>query len=391
MQKVSYTTCHPRNPLWFPLRVLGCPSEFSRLSHPLRDRFHSFIRAEVCSVLRESDSRYRITELAENEIGRELFIEFIDSHRDRLEEALSNSLPLSSVVGTDLFNQALEYAVFPGGKRLRVYLTFVASLLGGASDEQALKLSCAVEFIHTSSIILDDLPAMDDADLRRNRSTLHLVFGEGHAILAAVALLNQAYALFASSVPGTAPADRLQELIKEVTRRIGGVGMIAGQAAELLSSGRRADDAVLDSCELKTTALMRLMMVAGGIASGSAAADLEALATYGECLGRAYQIYDDLDDATGDRQSTGKSVRQDSRHRRPHTVDVMDSDESRRLAAGFVKRGTDALLRFGDRYEANLLRSAAGYVVGRFNSAVRAAEPIIPEARDPASSAELHP
>jgi len=327
-------------------------------------------------------------DLIQKETGLEPFIEFIDSHRDRLEEALGKWLPVSPIFGTDRFNQALQYAVFPGGKRLRAYLTLVASLLGGVSDEQALKLSCAVEFIHTSSIILDDLPSMDDADLRRTRPALHLVFGEGLAVLVAVALLNQAYALFASSVQAVAPSERVLKLMKEATQCIGSEGMIAGQAAELLSSGVRADDLVLYSRELKTTALMRLMMVAGGIVSGSSDADLEALATYGECLGKAYQIYDDLADVTGDRQSTGKSVGQDSRHHRPSIIKGLDREESRKLATGIIESGKDALIRFGDRNEANLLRSAAGYIVGCFNPATFSSERAVQVARDQGTDAE---
>jgi geranylgeranyl diphosphate synthase type II len=327
-------------------------------------------------------------DLIQAETGLELFIEFIDSHRGRLEEALGKRLPVSSIFGTDRFNQALQYAVFPGGKRLRAYLTHVASLLGGVSYEQALKLSCAVEFIHTSSIILDDLPSMDDADLRRSRPALHLVFGEGLGVLVAVALLNQAYALFASSVQGGTPAERVQKLMNEATQCIGSEGMIAGQAAELLSSGVRVDDLVLYSRELKTTALMRLMMVAGGIVSGASDADLEALATYGECLGKAYQIYDDLADVTGDRESTGKSVGQDSRHRRPSIIKGLDREESRKLATGIVEAGKDALIRFGDRNEANLLRSAAGYIVGCFNLAILPSEPAVQIAREQGTDAE---
>lgn len=303
--------------------------------------------------------------LQQKEIGIDLFIEFIDSHRDRLEEALNHWLPVSLISGADHFNQALKYAVFPGGKRLRPYLTFIASLLGGASDEQAMRLSCAIEFIHTSSIILDDLPAMDDADLRRNRPALHLVFGEDAALLVTVALLNQAYALFAGSVRWDERAERLQELINEAARQIGCAGMIAGQAAELLYSGMRADDSILSSRELKTTALMRLMMVAGGIVAGASVADRTALTTFGECLGKAYQIYDDLADTFGKCQSTGKSTGQDSRHRRPTLVDELDNEEVREVARGIVESGKDALIRFGDRHEANLLRAAADFIVGR--------------------------
>jgi len=133
---------------------------------------------------------------------------------------------------------------------------------------------------------------------------------------------------------------------------------------------------------------MRLMMVAGGIVSGSSDADLDALATYGECLGKAYQIYDDLADAMGDRESTGKSVGQDSRHRRPSIIKGLDREESRKLATGIIEAGKDALLRFGDRNEANLLRSAAGYIVGCFNPATFSSERAVQVARDQGTDAE---
>ena len=143
-----------------------------------------------------------------NPPGLELFAGFAASRRSDIEVALREYLPTSSVAGTDRFNQALEYVVFPGGKRLRMYLTLVASLLGGAPEETGLKLACAIEFIHTSSITLDDLPAMDDANLRRNRRVVHLEFGEGASILVAISLLNQAYVLFSEAVPVDAPANR---------------------------------------------------------------------------------------------------------------------------------------------------------------------------------------
>jgi geranylgeranyl pyrophosphate synthase len=316
------------------------------------------------------------------------FVEFIDSHQEGIEVALRTWLPISPLVGTERFNKAVDYAVFPGGKRLRAYLTFVASLLGGVTAEQALKLSCAVEFIHTSSIVLDDLPSMDDGDLRRSRPALHVAFGEADAILVALALLNQSYALFADSVPRTAPAETLQHLLKEVTERIGSFGMIAGQSAELLASSWHGDESISQSCALKTTGLMRLMMVAGGTVSGSSAADLEALATFGECLGKAYQIYDDLADANGDRQSTGKCVRQDFRHNRASVIRGLDLEDSRNLANGIMEAGTDALLRFGDRAETRLLKSAAAFIVDRLNKSSFSLSPAVQSTRAQGVSVE---
>ena len=316
-----------------------------------------------------------MTDLAQTEIGLEPFIEFIDSHRGPLEGALSNCLPISSIVGTDRFNQALEYAVFPGGKRLRPHLTLIGSRLVGASDEQAFMLSSAVEFIHTSSLILDDLPVMDDAELRRNRPALHIAFGEDIAVLVAVALLNQSYALLACSAQNSAQTERLPRLIREAVGCIGHAGMIAGQAADLALSGPEGDNSAVSTRALKTTALMRLVMVAGGIISGASDEDIAALATYGERLGQAYQIYDDLADTIGDHQSTGKSVGQDLRHLRPTAVRRLSHSEVRELATQVVESGKDALARFGDQPDAQLLRSAADYIVAGFNPADASLEP----------------
>jgi geranylgeranyl pyrophosphate synthase len=145
--------------------------------------------------------------------------------------------------------------------------------------------------------------------------------------------------------------------------------MIAGQAAELTLSGTPADESVLSSRELKTTGLMRLMMVAGAIISGATETKTNALATYGECLGKAYQIYDDLADRLGSHQQTGKSVGQDLRHRRPTALIGLSDEETRVLAAGIMQTGKDALAPFGNRPEAELLRSAADQIVAGFNPA----------------------
>ena len=129
----------------------------------------------------------------------ERFARFVASERERIEAALRRALPLSALSGAARLNGAREYAVFPGGKRLRPALALLASRLAGATPKQGLTAACAVEFLHTSSLILDDLPSMDDADVRRGRPALHLVYGEGVAVLAAVGVLNQADALLAEA------------------------------------------------------------------------------------------------------------------------------------------------------------------------------------------------
>ena len=290
------------------------------------------------------------------------FREFVASHRPRIEEALAGWLPLSTAAGTERFNEALRYAVFPGGKRLRPLLTILGARLGGASDAQSLTLACAVEFIHTSSLVLDDLPSMDDADERRGRPALHLVYGEGLALLTAIALLNQSYALFAATASDAGQAARLPALIREAAGCIGHAGMTAGQAAELALSGETDGRSAPASRDLKTTGLMRLMMVAGAVVSGAPESEVGALAAFGEALGRAYQIYDDMADTLGDREATGKSAGQDLRHLRPTVVEGLSYEEVCRLAAGVLESGKAALAPFGDRPGAWLLREAADHI-----------------------------
>lgn len=296
-----------------------------------------------------------------------LFAEFMDTSRHPLEEALNKWLPIGSALGTSRFNESLRYAVFPGGKRLRPYLTLIASAIGGASQRQSLNLACAIEFIHTSSIILDDLPGMDNAETRRNRPALHLLFGEGLAVLVAVALLNQSFALFAHAGSG-AEDSKVEMLIKEATNSIGSNGMIAGQVVDLEFSGLQIHDRDLGTRELKTTSLMRLMMTSGALISGAPESDIIALGTFGECLGKGYQIFDDLTDVIDDSHPVGKRVAQDSRHLHATCVKDLDNESSKRRAIELIGHGMSVLFEtFGDKPESRLLEQAANYVVRGFN------------------------
>src|SRR5215475_5952635 len=153
---------------------------------------------------------------------------FITHHQPMIEAALEQSLPLSAQRGAERLNEALRAAVFPGGKRWRPILTLLGTMAGGGDAQSSAPIACAIEFLHTSSLILDDLPSMDDARLRRGRAALHLIYGEGLAMLAALALLNRAYEFLARC--GEARASRL---IAETARCVGTDGMIGGQAADL--------------------------------------------------------------------------------------------------------------------------------------------------------------
>lgn len=287
-------------------------------------------------------------------------MKFVGSERDPVEAALRRSLPVSTLTGATRLNEALTYAVFPGGKRLRPALALLASRLAGASRTQALGVACAVEFLHTSSLILDDLPSMDDADVRRKRPSLHLVYGEGVAVLAAVALLNQSYALLSDA----AGADGGALLLREAARCVGSDGMVGGQVVDLETRAAAADEEALACRDMKTVALMRLMMTAGALACGADTAETLTLAHFGECFGRAYQVCDDVWDETGAGEVTGKPARQDARHRRANAVTGFGAEGARLFARRLIARGVARLHeQFGPREEVTLLSDAAYYVL----------------------------
>jgi geranylgeranyl diphosphate synthase type II len=226
-----------------------------------------------------------------------------------IESALLRHLPQCRTLAAKPLDEALHYAVFPGGKRLRPILAIMGARIFSDDPQPALGAACAVEFIHSSSLIFDDLPCMDDAALRRGLPVVHKVFGEEVAMLAGIALLNQSYAIF-----GKVPA-----LIAEATWCIGTEGMIGGQALDLTRHNGDDQSLIERSRNLaernrKTSAMMRLALTAGALALGVSPEDVAPLGRAGQSLGEAYQIGDDLLDA---HSSSGKTAGQDKRHQRP--------------------------------------------------------------------------
>ncbi|HZI18518.1 MAG TPA: polyprenyl synthetase family protein [Pyrinomonadaceae bacterium] len=312
--------------------------------------------ARTAGAVEESAPRV-VKEAAEGLSG------YLLRERGAIDDALRACLPTSSLADARRLNEAVEYAVFPGGKRLRPALALLASNLAGAARAQSLRVACAVEFLHSSSLVLDDLPAMDDADMRRSRRALHLVFGEGAAVLASVALLNRAYELLAAAARGRGAA---AALVAEAARCVGADGMVGGQAVDLEARAGAAGPDALACRDLKTVALMRLMMTAGALARGAPEEDASALADFGECFGRAYQVCDDLLDEAGGPEATGKPSRQDERHARASAVSTLGGDVARRLASELIERGRSRLAeRFGPRAEVGLLSEAAELVLNR--------------------------
>jgi geranylgeranyl diphosphate synthase type II len=257
---------------------------------------------------------------------------------------------------------AVEDSLFAPAKRLRPVLALLVADLFGGSPSAVLPAGCAVEMAHTASLILDDLPAMDDAAARRGRPACHVAHGEANAILAAFALLNRAYAILAEGWAGAPSAATRAALASDLARAVGTDGMIAGQARDLSMTGRPLDFATLEFIHSrKTGALFTASAALGAAAAGASAAETAAVVGYAKNLGLAFQVVDDLIDATGGADEAGKDVGQDKG--KTTFVSFSGIDGARQLAEELIQASQDALAVFGPR--AQPLRDLARYVVIR--------------------------
>lgn len=229
--------------------------------------------------------------------------QYVEKHRAEIEKSLREFLPLAPPKIETRFNEAVEYALFSGGKRLRPVLTLLGAELFGGKPEQIIPAAIAGEYIHTSSLIFDDLPAMDNAAERRGKESLHEKFGEGLAILVAIGFLNQAYGLIFVNQQNN--LERAVAAHTEIVECVGAAGMIGGQSVDLaLAKGTEFQNVSQSDFEsvrnLKTSALMRLSLKVGAILAGANDFELNKLSRFAELLGDAYQLSDDLIDLEED-------------------------------------------------------------------------------------------
>ncbi len=255
---------------------------------------------------------------------------YIEEKRALVDEWLRRYLPPVEGSRTRL-EEAMRYSVEAGGKRLRPVLCMAAAESVGGRSERALPVACALEMIHTYSLIHDDLPAMDDDALRRGVPTNHTVYGEAVAILAGDALLTDAFYVMAHyGLEAGLAAEVVAAVVADIARAAGSAGMVGGQALDLVLSGARAS---LDEVErvhlLKTAALMEGALVAGGRVGGASEGELGVLRSYGRALGLAFQIVDDLLDIEGGEQ-VGKERGMDARRRKATYPAVAGLEEARR-------------------------------------------------------------
>ncbi|MHC1758759.1 MAG: polyprenyl synthetase family protein [Negativicutes bacterium] len=258
--------------------------------------------------------------------------------------------------------ESMRYSLFAGGKRLRPILLLAAVDTVGGDGRQFLHSACALEMIHTYSLIHDDLPAMDDDDYRRGRLTNHKVFGDGMAVLAGDGLLTMAFETLLSQ-PGVTPEIRTRVAL-EVAQAAGPFGMVGGQAIDLDSEGQQPTPEIMTLMhQLKTGALFRASLRAGALLAGGSAEAVQKLTEYAEQFGLAFQITDDILDVTGTEAVLGKPIGSDEKNHKATYVSMYSLSEAQTMAKEAVGRSIRALEEFGDK--AWVLRSLAEYLLTR--------------------------
>jgi geranylgeranyl diphosphate synthase type II len=282
-----------------------------------------------------------------------------------VDEALDGFLPQADELPISI-HKSMRYSVFAGGKRVRPILLLAACEAVGGDITHAMPAACAMEMIHTYSLIHDDLPAMDDDDFRRGNPTNHKVFGEAIAILAGDALLTEAFILLSNpfSLKGADPSAMLQ-VVQEIAFCAGSQGMVGGQVVDMESEGKRDIDlATVQYIHThKTGALIKAAVKAGAIIGGAEGSELEAMTRYGEAIGLAFQIADDILDIEGTTEEIGKDAGSDEARGKATYPAVVGIGEAKKRAAELVDMAMEALSCFDEK--ADPLREIARYVVYR--------------------------
>src|SRR5690242_2560077 len=283
---------------------------------------------------------------------------FLASSTEAVNKALDRFLPSASVKPATI-HKAMRYSLFAGGKRMRPALCLAAAAACGGRQADALPLACAVECIHTYSLVHDDLPAMDDDDYRRGKLTNHKVFGEGIAVLAGDALLTVAFEL-AAKCKGW-PRYGHQKIILELASASGSLQLIAGQVADLKSEKKKISANELQYIhERKTSALLCCSVRLGGMSADCTQAQLEALTDFGYHVGLAFQVIDDILDVTQTSDKLGKTAGKDTKAQKATYPAIVGLEKSRQIAQRLTNHAFAALKPLGKRAEA--LRGLAKYL-----------------------------
>ncbi len=289
---------------------------------------------------------------------------FAERCQQRVEAALEQFLPAENTLPMRL-HQAMRYAVLGNGKRIRPLLVYAAGQAVGA-DEQALDVTaCSIECIHAYSLVHDDLPAMDDDDLRRGKPSCHKVYGEAEAILAGDALQALSFSLLARADMGTTVTQRRLHMIKILSQACGSRGMVGGQSLDLAATGKQLDIAELEDMHIhKTGALIRAAVLLGALCADTLGdQQRQALDRYGKYIGLAFQVQDDILDVTGSTEQLGKEVGADNALNKPTYPSLLGLAGARERAQELHQAAIDSLVGLDEG--ADPLRWLSGYIVQR--------------------------
>ena len=283
-------------------------------------------------------------------IENEVFLKaYLQDRQKIVEEALEHYLPGEDNIPADIY-KAVRYSVFNGGKRIRPILCLAAAEAVGGDLGQAIPVACALELIHSYSLIHDDLPAMDDDDFRRGKPTCHKVFGENIAILAGDALLTEAFVLLSHMEKVRLSAERRLAVIQEIAQAAGIHGMVGGQALDVLSVKFVSDENTLHEIHRrKTGALIVAAVKSGAIIFNVRKDKIQALAEYGINLGLAFQIADDILNVEGDRELMGKETGSDAAHNKLTYTSLLGSDLAKEKLAKYIDAAVASLSGFDER------------------------------------------
>jgi geranylgeranyl diphosphate synthase type II len=289
---------------------------------------------------------------------------YLDEKRAIVEEALNRFFPRPEGPATDVV-EAMRYSLFAGGKRLRPILCMAGASAVGGDESNALPVACALELIHTYSLIHDDLPAMDDDDMRRGKPTCHKVFGDAVAVLAGDGLLTEAFHLMGrGDVSGHVSPPVLLEAITMIASAAGHQGMVGGQVVDIQSEGKGVDASLVEFIHThKTGALITASVASGALIGGGTAGQVASMKAYGQKIGLAFQIADDILDIEGDTRTLGKGVGNDARKKKITFPSVLGLEKSKETQQSLIKDAVDLLESFDHR--ADPLREIALYIIER--------------------------
>lgn len=286
---------------------------------------------------------------------------YLKEKKQLVDKALDQSLPIAQ---PEKIYEAMRYSLLAGGKRLRPILCLATCELIGGTPEMAIPTACALEMIHTMSLIHDDLPAMDNDDYRRGKLTNHKVFGEDIAILAGDGLLAYAFEYVATQTKNV-PADRLLRVIARLGKTVGAEGLVGGQVLDLESEGKTdiSAETLTFIHTHKTGALLEASVVSGGILAGAAPEDIAKLSKYAQNIGLAFQIIDDILDVTATAEQLGKTVGKDLQAQKATYPSLWGIEKSKLQARQLIDEAIAQLTIYEEKAEP--LRAIAKFIITR--------------------------